>query len=171
MSIEVEVTGADKLHRVARQLREAARTDLRRELLQAFRKAGRALVDDEKRTVADLPVRGFPYPGRRRRYTGPTVDKNLRANVAAATGLEVRLSGDDPAVRVKIANAKMPANQKRMHLKLNRDSGWRHPVLGNRYVWVKQQGQEWFEPTGRKHLADFTRESLQALDRVAEKIG
>jgi hypothetical protein len=171
MAVDVEVRGGAQLHRVARQVREAARTDLRRELLQAFRKAGKSLVDDEKSTVAALPVHGFPVPGRRRRYTGPSTPKNLRANVAAATTLEVRLTGDDPAVRVKVANARMPASQKRMHLKLNKDSGWRHPVLGNRHAWAKQQGENWFEPTGQRHVEDFTRESVQALDRVAAKIG
>jgi hypothetical protein len=170
VSVEIEVRGGASLHEVAARLREAARKDLRTELLQAFRRAGRSLLDDEKSTAASLPIRGFPHPGRKRRYSGPSTAKNLRAQVAAATGLEVTLSGDDPRVRVKVSSAKMPAGMRWLPRKLNSDRGWRHPVLGNRHVWVKQVGKEWFEPTGRKHFDDFRREAQQALDRVADKI-
>lgn len=170
MSLEVEVRGGASLHEVAARLREAARKDLRTELLQAFRKAGKSLLDDEKSTAASLPIRGYPFPGRKRRYSGPSVAKGLRQAVVAATGLEVTLSGDDPRVRVKVASAKMPAGMKWLPRKLNSDKGWRHPVAGNRHVWVRQVGKEWFGPTGMKHHDDFVREAQQALDRVNDKI-
>lgn len=170
MAVEVSVTGGARIHDVAARLREAARADLRKELLQAFRRAGESLVEDEKATVSSLPVRGYPYPGRRRRYTGPSVSKGLRGKVAAATALKVTLSGDDPRVEVKVASAKLPADMKWLPRRLNNDKGWRHPVLGNRHVWVRQVGKEWFEPTGRKHFDDFAAEAQQALDRVAAQI-
>lgn len=170
MAVEVEVQGGARIHEVAAKLREAARSDLRKELLQAFRKAGQSLVEDEKSTVSSLPVRGFPHPGRKRRYSGPSNPKGLRAKVAAATGLRITLSGDDPRVEVRVASAKMPADMKWLPRRLNSDKGWRHPVLGNRHVWVRQIGKEWFRPTGEKHLDDFAAECQQALDRVNAKI-
>lgn len=170
MSLDVQVRGTDKLREVARRLREADRADLRKELLRAFRTAGGDLVADEKSTVSALPVRGFPYPGRKRRYDGPSRPRGLRSRVAAATTMQITLSGDDPRVRVKVASAKLPPDMKWLARRLNSDKGWRHPVMGNRDVWVRQAGKEWFAPTGRKHFPAFIREAEQALDRVADKI-
>jgi len=170
VSIEIEVTGGDLFHAIAQRLRYAEREDIKRQLGKAFRAAGKDLLDDEKRTVSSLPVHGEPFPGRKRRYSGPSVPKALRAHVAAATDMQVRFAGDDPAVRVRVAASKMPTSQRRLPRLLNKPGGWKHPVLGNRHVWVRQVGQNWFEPTARRHFPDFIAKSTAALNDVVDKI-
>ncbi len=167
--IEAKVEGAEDLRRVARALRRADRSDLSRQLTRAIRTAARPTVDDVRRTVRALPIQGFPYPGRKRAFHGFTPAPHaLRESIAESVTTRISVSEDNPRVRFSAGSGL--GERRTLPKRLDSVKGWRHPVMGNRVVWVRQVGKPWFGTTIRGHLGDFRREIGQALERVADQI-
>lgn len=171
--LDVRVHGEAEIRRVAAALRRADREDLRRELAKQIRAAGRVVARDVQDAVTSLPIRGFPYPGRRRAFSAarwsPT--HQLRALVAAGVSLHVAVTETDPRVRFRASGAKVPGEHgASMPRRLDDAAGWRHPVLGNRQVWVRQQGRPWFASTIYRGRPTFERHLGEALDDVRRAI-
>ncbi len=112
---------------------------------------------------ADLAAREGKARDRAQRRAG------LRQSIAAAIKVEIK-TGSRAAVRIKVDEKKLPPDQQTLPRRLDDPRGWRHPVFGDREVWVRQQGGPWFESTIRRHL-DATRKAvLAAMDEVAREL-
>lgn len=161
---------------LSRQLKEAGRGDLRKELRAAIQREGAPVVAalraatmgvdvkvDYVTGVRDDILAGRSRPDRLPESTG------LRARTAAAistqvlaSGIRFRVNGRriDPQYGDSLARY-LIAGKKR----------WRHPIMGNRNVWVGQSGQDvWFD-TMRPHLRRFRRAVQSVMDDTAKKIG
>ena len=95
----------------------------------------------------------------------------LRGRMSKAVKLEVKLTGKQAGVRIRVDGRKMPTHEKALQAYMEGlKKPWRHPVYGNKEVWVKQDPSPYFYKTVRP-LGTRTRVNVnRAMDRVAKKI-
>lgn len=168
--VSAKIRGGEQLRRTARALREAERTDLRREMTAAIRKAGQQTINDLKHEIESLPMRGFPKPGARRPYLAPTPRRGTRRKISNAVRLIVKTAGNNPAVTLTVDSSRLPQDIRNLPRKFDDPAGFRHPVQGNMQVWVRQQGKQWWWPTIQRDLDRFRNEIDDGITRVVEKL-
>lgn len=141
----IEVRGADQLTRLSKNLKDAGRRDLERELSKGISRALKPVIASLRASAqTTLPHRG-----------------GLAARVA---GSQMSISGHKQGLRLTAKNAYALAQL---------DKGTvRHPVYGNREAWVTQKVDRgwWTRPTEAAGPR-ARREAQQAMDRVAREIG
>jgi len=94
----------------------------------------------------------------------------LRATIAAAMTVSVITSPGRAGVTVKVSKAKLRAfGIQSLPYDIEQGS-WRHPVLGNRSVWVTQHGQTWFRPAMISTGPLAQRELERVLNEFADRI-
>lgn len=142
----IEITGGEKLHVIAARLRREAHGDLDRELLAALERASKPLRRDAKASALEhLPRRG-----------------GLNVLVANATMVVVRRAG---GIRI--------VAQGMSQLRMTNNGEVRHPVWGDREVWVTQaipKAIGWFRKPMEDGADTVANELKKALDKVARKI-
>lgn len=148
MPTPLRIRGANDLERVSRELRGAPQ-ELRREL---FRGINRATKEPRREAleelVARLPDRGGASAAIRR-DTRLNTKRNMR--------------GRNVGVRVV---AKSPRTVQRMNRGI-----LRHPVYGNRNVWVNQAiDPGWFTDPMEASAPEVRTQIVAALERVAQQI-
>lgn len=95
----------------------------------------------------------------------------LRETIARATAGSVTTSDKTGVgIRWKVAAAKMPNKQRALPKGFNSPKGWRHPVYGNRNVWVAQHGTPFFDTTIKKHQNDLRDAVVEGMSAAAEAI-
>ena len=152
--MDVVVKGGEEFAQLARRLRKAGEKDLLKELTRGIRETAKPIVAAQKHQVRDLPAHGA-------RHT------RLRGRVAGATRLQVRTGGRAAGVRIRVAKK---AGLGLLPRHLNRGE-WRHPVFGNREVWVTQTVPPgWFDRPAKAGAPAVRRRLLEVLDEVAEQI-
>lgn len=91
---------------------------------------------------------------------------SLREAAARTVKLQITTRG----IRI-ISNSKdMPEKQRTLPKRLDSAKGWRHPVFGNREVWVTEKGRPWFGDTIQKYAPDFRASISKAMDGVRDQI-
>ena len=148
MTANLRMEGAADLARLSADLKSAARNDLRKEMLAGIRKV-------TKPAIAAVRVSAeYRLPRR-----GGLAHDVATSRMTARTSLSLNSAG----VRI----------QRPVGAQLDRTGKFRHPVFGNRQVWVEQQTDpEWFtrpleelEPTVqvamRRVLDDIIRKLAQ----------
>lgn len=184
---------------LAKKLRSAGRTDLRRNLRKTIADAGRPVLDEVKAAVRELRVtsksddrRHFTHAdsshgggtGQRRAHNvskarataKASLEKareragrrraGLRGSVAAATKLQITAKG----VRFVVSSAQLPESQKSLPRHLDSAKGWRHPVFGNREVWVAERGGPWFAETLKKRAPEFRAAVVDAMEQTRAEL-
>lgn len=132
---------------------------LKRDLGEKLRAAVRPAAEESKRSLLSMHSAGLSHGG-----------ESLRADVARRVSVSARLAGGDPGVRVKVGWGG-PRGFYTAARRLNRAAGWRHPVYGDREIWVHQTGKpEWFEAPLRAHRDDYRDAVLSAMRDMAERI-
>src|SRR5947209_4575786 len=130
MVVELRVHDED-LKALARRLRQLEDgKQLRKDLVRGLREAVKPAVDAAKASIRSMPTSG-------RRHAGP----GLRAGVARAVTVQVRTSGRSAGVRVRARKTPGLRGFANAPKRLNRQAGWRHPVMGDREAWVSQRGK------------------------------
>lgn len=164
---------------LARKLREAGRTDLRKKLRERIAEAGKPVVDEVKRAVESLNVtsaRGGGGAQRAKFKAGKArtekardrllrKGRGLRREVAAATRIQTTTKG----VRIIVASNRLPEDQQTLPRHLDSTKGWRHPVFGGD-VWVRQKGGPWFASTIKKRAPAFRQAIVRAMDDIQKQI-
>src|SRR4051812_7007444 len=70
----------------------------------------------------------------------------LKSAIARRIRPEVRISGKFPGAKIKAFKTPNVRGFANAAKRTNRSSGWRHPVYGNREVWIQQHGPlKWFD--------------------------
>lgn len=165
MVLEIQARGSESLRRMADALRKADREDLRRGLDRAIRRAAQPTLRDIQESAKSIKTRGQRKPGAKRPFRGSVRPHNTRAQIADAVAATVSTAGEDPRVRFQVRESQLPEVLRGMPRKF--DSGkWRHPVMGNRDVWVGQTADPWFFPPIRKNLDTFRAAIDAELDKV-----
>lgn len=150
MADDFETRGADDFLKLSKALKHAGRTGLRKELNKGLRKGAKPLIPKAKAAArANLPRSG-----------------GLAAQVAKEPmRVQVR-TGRTPGVRIVVGKKRGGARS------TNRGT-IRHPVFGNREVWVTQsvpRAKDWFDATMRKEAPRVRPHLEEALERVARQV-
>jgi hypothetical protein len=168
MPIDLTIKGAEKLRAMAVALRAADKA-LPRKLRRAINDAAQPTLRNLRQAARDIRTRGEPKPGRKHAFRGPSTPKGLREKIANAIVIDVKL-GDDPKVAFRVDTSKLPENIQVMPRKFDQGGTFRHPVMGNREVWVSQTGDPWFWPPIRDNIKTFRAEIDKALEETRAEI-
>jgi hypothetical protein len=171
-----------------RRLVQASRTwdkVARRELRQNLRAAAGPGVDAVKREVLGAlpPKADQRRMGNRRRGRAVTGSYNrnrgeVRAAIAAGVSVKIKTgrvsqkTGDvtGEGVTIAAAKTKLPADKQPM-LYLYGRATFRHPVFGDREVWVNQHGKPWFYKPLRRNRAQYQRAVVDTIAKASKEIG
>lgn len=132
---------------------------LRKELAAGMREALKPGAQEAKSGIMSMSSAGL--------RTSPA----LRSSVARKIRPEVKLGGRWSGARVKAFKTKNVRNFPNAPKRLNRASGWRHPVYGNREVWVQQRGKvDWFDRAFQGREGVYKAAVEQAMEDMARRI-
>lgn len=159
MVARLELRSAKELKQIAAQLRRMDNPTIKQEFRRELRAAAKPMVPAVRQAIRDIPS-NRPY-----RSDG------LRGRMSKAVKLEVKTTGRQAGVRIRVDGRKMPNHEKSLQAYMEGvKRPWRHPVWGNREVWVRQDPKPYFyktvEPLGTRSRQNVNR----AIDRVAQKI-
>lgn len=141
------VKAADKLDLVARTLRDLQDKGLTRELTKALNRA----TDELKREAKDEAGKRLPQRG------------GLAQRVAQSKLSTRRRSGRNPGIRITAKGLDQLEAMDRGFVK--------HPVWGNRDVWVTQEiTPGWFSDPMEQGRPEVARRIEQALDELAAEL-
>jgi hypothetical protein len=138
---------------------------LRKEFTDGARAILRPVVREVKAGYRAAPSMGHEFSSR-----GSRGRPDLRALLAKATHLEVRLAGKFAGVRIRVDGRRMPDKMKSLPqywegFEPGRGKArWRHPVFGDRDTWVQQRPH-------RTATAIFTRQEPGMVQRMNEVFG
>ncbi|RPE44167.1 hypothetical protein EDD90_7397 [Streptomyces sp. Ag109_O5-1] len=150
-------TGRD-LKRISTELRRMGEKQLGAEFRKELRAAAKPMVPAVKQAIRNIPSKQ-PY-----RPDG------LRGEMVKAVKLEVKTTGRQTGVRIRVDGRKMPAKKKALQAYMEGTKRpWRHPVFGHD-VWVQQQPKPYFYKTVRPLSARANRNIRTAANRVANKV-
>jgi hypothetical protein len=159
--MQVTIRDAGDLKAVTRQLRgQADGKELRKELTDAIR----TVLNPIKTEVQAAYRAGPSGRGKARRRGG-----SLRGALARATRVEVRTTGKLAGARIRVDGRKMPprlGSIPAMYEGRPRGTPWRHPVFGNRDVWVAQQSH----PTFYRTVEPYEDFAGRAVDGILEGV-
>lgn len=147
----------DDLRALAKRLRKAGNAKQIRKQLNAGLKEGAkpALVGTRKAALG-LPAKA-------------NSKNQLRKKMARVSGIQVRSSGRDPGVRVRISRKRM-GDQAALP-KVTNEGQWRHPVYGNTDKWVTQRSTAgWFDSANRYAGPPVRRAIKRVLDDVEKEL-
>lgn len=149
---DIEVRGLEDLARLSRAMRAAGSEGkgMRRQLRSEItRKTKKTRAEMRKSIAPALPKRG-----------GLAADVVSKTRITAQTSM----SGSDVGVRIRVRS-------KRSIRRMNNTGTFRHPVFGNRHVWVTQHVKQHFldEPFEKSRPA-LRQAVLSTIARVRSDI-
>lgn len=188
------IISSQQLRELSKQVRGAKQGDIGKTLRKAIRDAARPAMEDVRASVLTLNITGdqgstgvlAPTRGGGRKVRGAKAAERARTDVGKAlahrrAGLRqtvaaaVRVRALSRGVTIEVNYDRMPNNQRGLPNALNLKKGWRHPVFGNRDVWVFERGGPWFYEPLYKHVTHFNtavRNAMtEASDKLAQRIG
>ena len=114
---------------------------------------GRRVLSDQKRSEKRERARG------------------LRESVARGVRLSNVKKGRNSGIVIRSSGTYLPPDQKKLPRAMNRGK-WRHPVFGDRSVWVEQTATPvgWFDNTGKKAQPGLVREITKAVDESVREL-
>jgi hypothetical protein len=148
----VTVRDSGDLRRIAKELKAMNDKELKKKLSKELRAAARPLVPVTRKAIRAIPSsRSYSAAG-------------LRGRMSKAVRTEVKTSGKQAGVRIRVDGRKMPAKQGALPAYMEGSKKpWRHPVYGNREVWVVQTAKPYFYKTLRPKAGPAAR---KAVNRV-----
>lgn len=159
--VEISISKGPEWERV---LAELARTNA--ELATSIRESVAALVDPwavkAEADVASMPIKGTGRQSGLRREVASGVHK-------AVTGTADKF---DVAVTAVMPHGSGEENEAIIPKGMDRASGWKHPVFGNRSVWVTQTPLRpgWFSDAFDNKRDDVQRDIQSKLDEARDRI-
>ncbi len=151
MTVRVRVVAGPEFARVAARLGiEDASAE--GEFTRAIRQAAAPIVAHVQRRAMALPAHGPKHTG-------------LRGRLAAG----VRVQPYQNGIRI-VATALDPTEAALPRGMDNGPQGWRHPVYGNRDVWVRQRGGSWFREPISTHREEVSSDLEAVVEDMAENI-
>lgn len=156
--MQVTLRDAGDLRAAVRDLRKALNgKQLRKELSRGIRDELKFLVPKLRAAYRSAPSR---TGGRGR----------LRRALARAVKVEVKLSGRQAGARVRVDGRKMPDGQGSLPAMWEDYARWRHPVWGDRDVWVTQEPHPVFDRTVRPYRGRVRRRIEQIAEEILRRI-
>ena len=158
-SLGMELTPVN-LRNVSRALRaEEDGKQLRKELTRSMREALKPGATEAKSGIMAMSS------------SGPGVAPALRSSIARKIRPEARISGKFPGAKIKAKKTPNVRGFANAAKRTNRAAGWRHPVYGNREVWVQQHGKvKWFDRAFEGQEARYKRAVQEPLAEMINRI-
>ena len=139
-----------RLRQIRANLKAAGEKRIAREFNRALKDAAKPVAEDEKRAALAIKAKGPKSTG-------------LRQGLADGVRIGVRTSKTTAGVRI-LTKAKLA--------KASRNGKWRHPVFGDRTVWVFESlAPGWFSRTARRHRTEAAARIHVVIDAYAKRIG
>ena len=156
--MRIELRAPDRELAVALGRLAAGPARIRHALDRETERVARPLLQHYRAAVLAIEAGGSEHTG-------------LRAATANAVEVKVTYRGASTGIRVRVNLGKMPANQRGMPENLNKGR-WRHPVHGNRKVWVAQKAlpRGWFDTTSRVHGPAGIKAIEAAANRAVQEL-
>lgn len=149
---DYRVEGAEKLRKLARDLRIAGNTDLQKELHKGLTQAVQPMGREIRAEIPKKMPSGY----------APTLSKAASVRVSTRTGAE--------SVSVRLVASAKGRKQKRDLQSLDRGK-LRHPRFGDRRRWYVTRVSPGFFTEPAERLRDTaTNQAIAAIERVAEKL-
>jgi hypothetical protein len=148
----IELRTGDDLRRISRELRRMDNKEVTKRFRKELRATAQPLVPVVRASIRSIPSR--------------TGDGSLRAAMSRATRVEVRTTGRQAGVAIRVDGRKMPSHMKSLPSMVEGKKRWRHPVYGNRAVWVQQPSKPYFY----KVVRPAGQASRRAVNRVLDGI-
>lgn len=158
-SLHLELT-ATNLRNVSNALKaEEDGKELRKELAKSMREALKPGAAQAKSSIMSMAS------------TTPHAGPALKTSIARKIRPEVRLTGRFPGAKIKAFKTKNLRGFPNAPKRTNRASGWRHPVYGNREVWIHQTGKvKWFDHAFEGRRNEYKRAVQFALAEMVNRI-
>jgi hypothetical protein len=132
---------------------------LRKDLLAGIKRAVEPALPEIRSGLMGMATAGLE-----------TEAPGLRTTVLRKLKIKATLSGA-PKVRVSIGRTGMPRGFDLAARRLNSKKGWRHPVFGNRDVWVEQMGEpEYFDKPLRSRKEQMQQAVMGAVQEMRDRI-
>lgn len=129
----IELRHGRDLTRIVRELRRMDDREVVKRFRRELRTAAAPLVPAVRASIRAIPSKR-PY----------TAD-GLRGQMSRATGLQLKTTGRQASAVIRVDGRKMPTRAKSVQSYVEGvKSPWRHPVYGNREVWVRQEPHPYF---------------------------
>lgn len=157
----------------SKKLKDAGRGDLRKKAKAAIVQAGGPIVADLRAATMGVDVKvsyitGVKNENLPQRLTRAPKSTGLRSRTAAAIGTQVLVSGIRIRVNGKRIDPQYGDNLARYLIGGKRR--WRHPLFGNREVFIQQDSQDvWFE-TLKPHLREFRKAVQGVIDDITKEL-
>lgn len=133
MEPDFELRRSHELARLSRELKRMDSSEVLKRMRKQLRKAAQPMVPIVRSSIRNIPSKR-PY--------GP---EGLRGRLSKATRLEVKTVGRKARVSIRVDGRKMPTHFKALPQYVEGSKPrWRHPVYGNRGVWVQQPARPYF---------------------------
>lgn len=156
--MDIQVASGHDLRHIAAELRKAGLIDLRKSMVKRTRLAIYPVVPDLKANIRSLPSAGTGHTG-------------LREKTARGVQVKVSVAGPRVGARVRVDPRLFPDGAKALPKRLEGIGRWRHPVYGNRDVWVNQEPHPFFYRTLLPHLVRMQHEITKILADTAQAAG
>lgn len=152
--MSIRLQGGEDLRRISRELRRMDSPEVKKRFRKELRAAAAPLVPRVRSAIRTIPSgRGYSPEG-------------LRGALSKATRLEVKTTGRQAGVAIRVDGRKMPSHMKSLPSMVEGKKRWRHPVFGHREVWVNQTAHPYFY--NALHIAGPA--SRRAVSRVLDGI-
>lgn len=154
--IDLKIKGGEKLRRTAQVLKGKANKELRNELKRELRRSAKEFGKVVAQDVHHFMPSGY----------APTLKKNLRV-----VG-NVNVSASHAGVRIQATSkASKHSKQRKSEIAKLEKGILRHPVFGNREIWVNQKIKAgFFSKPIIRHADIFYADLIKAVEKVADKI-
>lgn len=153
-----ELRGGKDIKRVGAELRRMDDKEILKRFRKELRAAAAPMVPAVRASIAAIPVKGT---------SGST---GLRKRLQKATRLMLRTGGKLAGIRVLVDPKKLPDHERSLPAMEEGLRPWKHPVYGNRGVWVRQDPHAYFFPVVRK-LGPASRIAVnRVLDGITKSI-
>lgn len=181
MGWEVSTKGAQQIRELSVRIKDAGDKGMMRKFRRQIRTAGDPCVQELRSAVMGVKVtRGNDDFARRTKRTGIAPRQSttrwgprstgLRSRVASSIGVSQTKKG----IRIRASATKIgpygASLAKYLDGTLPGRRDWRHPVFGDREVWVTQHGSPWFFTTINKHRTAFRKAVFDVLNETAEEL-
>lgn len=190
MAARIEIKGTEEFRRLAARLKAAGQGQLARELGKALRATSAPAVRAARQSVlatSSAGVRGGGGQQRRafvqgragrrgRRVSEATKrrayrQRGLRSTVARSVQAKTSVSPRSASLEIRANSSRMPRDQRELPRHMNVGQ-WRHPVFGNRDVWVSQTATPagWFDRPMALLGPKVRRDAAQVVDELADRL-
>lgn len=151
---------------------------LRRDLSKTLREAMEPIKREAQSNVQSLRSQSQVHSNKTRNDRGRMVklsdsQQSLRQAVADHVKAEGRLSGKATGARLRVPRKDMPRGFVNAARRLNRKSGWRHPIFKTG-AWAQQWGRPagWFDRATQdpRVLSDSRERVLAAMEEMARRV-